>query len=90
MALTRTRHEMPDYVREALTERKLMGAYRERPDYQQNDYIGWITRAKREETKAKRLTQMLDELEDGKLYMNMLWAKSHTLQHKRSDIKTEK
>ena len=73
MALTRTRHEMPDYVREALTERKLMDAYRERPDYQQNDYIGWITRAKREETKAKRLAQMLDELEGGKLYMNMKW-----------------
>ena len=84
MALTRTRHEMPDYIRKALTERKLMDAYRERPDYQQNDYIGWITRAKREETKAKRLAQMLDELEDGKLYMNMKWTKSHTLRSKHS------
>ena len=73
MPLTRTRYEMPDYIREALTERKLMDAYRERPDYQQNDYIGWITRAKREETKEKRLTQMLDELEGGKIYMNMKW-----------------
>ena len=78
MALTRTRHQMPDYVREALNERKLMDAYRERPDYQQNDYIGWITRAKREETKQKRLAQMLDELEGGKLYMDMIWKKSHT------------
>ena len=73
MTLTRTRHKLPDYVREALTERKLMDAYRERPDYQQNDYIGWITRAKREETKKNRLTQMLGELEDGKIYMNMEW-----------------
>lgn len=73
MTLTRTRHKMPDYVREALNERKLMDAYRERPDYQQNDYIGWITRAKSEETKQKRLKQMLDELEGGKLYMNMKW-----------------
>jgi uncharacterized protein YdeI (YjbR/CyaY-like superfamily) len=73
MTLTRTRHKMPDYIREALNERKLMDAYHERPDYQQNDYIGWITRAKREETKEKRLTQMLDELEGGKLYMNMKW-----------------
>ena len=48
MALTRTRHQMPDY-------------------------IGWITRAKREETKEKRLLQMLDELERGRLYMNMKW-----------------
>jgi uncharacterized protein YdeI (YjbR/CyaY-like superfamily) len=62
---------MPDYIREALIARKLMDAYRERPDYQQNDYIGWITRAKREETKEKRLTQMLDELEGGKIYMKM-------------------
>ena len=50
-----------------------MDAYRERPDYQQNDYIGWIIRAKREETKEQRLSQMLDELEGGKLYMNMQW-----------------
>ena len=75
MALTRTRHKMPDYIRDALTERKLMDAYHERPDYQQNDYIGWITRAKHEETKQKRLAQMLDELKGGKLYMNMKWTK---------------
>ena len=84
MALTRTCHKMPDYIREALNERKLMDAYHERPAYQQNDYIGWITRAKREETKQKRLAQMLDELEGGKLYMNMSWAKSHTLRSKHS------
>jgi uncharacterized protein YdeI (YjbR/CyaY-like superfamily) len=64
---------MPGYIREALNERKLMDAYRERPDYQQNDYVGWITRAKREETKQKRLAQMLEELQGGKLYMNMKW-----------------
>ena len=75
MTLTRTRHKMPDYIREALNERKLIDAYRERPDYQQNDYIGWIARAKRDETKQKRLAQMLDELEGGKLYMNMSWTK---------------
>ena len=74
MALTRTHHKMPEYIREALTERKLMDAYHERPDYQQNDYIGWITRAKRDETRQKRLKQMLEELESGKLYMNMRWT----------------
>jgi uncharacterized protein YdeI (YjbR/CyaY-like superfamily) len=73
MALTRTHHKMPDYIREALTQRGLMDTYHARPDYQQNDYIGWITRAKREETKQKRLAQMLDELEGGKLYMKMKW-----------------
>lgn len=78
MPLTRTRYPVPDFIRSALTERGLLDAYRERPDYQQNDYIGWITRAKREETKQKRLAQMLDELEGGKLYMNMSWTKRQT------------
>jgi uncharacterized protein YdeI (YjbR/CyaY-like superfamily) len=75
MTLSRTRHKMPDYIREALNKRKLMDAYHERPDYQQNDYIGWIIGAKREATKEKRLAQLLHELEGGKLYMNMKWKK---------------
>jgi uncharacterized protein YdeI (YjbR/CyaY-like superfamily) len=83
MTLTRARYKMPDYIRDALTKRKLMDAYHERPDYQQNDYIGWITRAKRDATKEKRLAQMLDELEGGNLYMNMKWTKSHTLFNRR-------
>ncbi len=73
MTLTRTRHPMPDQVRAALLERGLMDAYQARPDYQRNDYLGWIARAKREETRAKRLTQMLDELEGGDRYMKMKW-----------------
>jgi len=48
-----------------------MVAYTERPAYQQNDYVGWISRAKREETRKKRLQQMLDELEKGGVYMKM-------------------
>jgi uncharacterized protein YdeI (YjbR/CyaY-like superfamily) len=71
--LTREHYEMPDFVREALLEYDLMAAYRQRPPYQQNDYIGWITRAKREETQQKRLAQMLRELEDGDKYMNMAY-----------------
>ncbi len=71
--LSRERRPMPDFVRDALESRRLMGRYRERPDYQQNDYIGWITRAKRAETRQKRLEQMLDELEKGNLYMKMRW-----------------
>jgi len=73
--LKRPRYPMPDFVREALEEHELMEAYRARPDYQQNDYIGWITRAKREKTKQKRLAQMLVELEKGDVYMKMDWKK---------------
>jgi uncharacterized protein YdeI (YjbR/CyaY-like superfamily) len=57
-----------------LNEYEVMDAYRARPPYQQNDYIGWITRAKREETKQKRLNQMLDELKKGNVYMKMEWT----------------
>ncbi|MGD2177354.1 MAG: YdeI/OmpD-associated family protein, partial [Anaerolineae bacterium] len=62
---------MPDFVNRALEERGLMEDYRARPAYQQNDYIGWIMRAKRQATREKRLQQMLDELEIGGVYMNM-------------------
>ena len=71
--LTRAKNLMPAFVRNALNERGLMKAYRTRPPYQQNDYLGWIIRAKLEATKLKRLNQMLDELQGGKLYMNMVW-----------------
>lgn len=62
---------MPDFILEALRLRGLSDAYADRPAYQRNDYIGWITRAKKDETRQKRLDQMLQELETGGLYMNM-------------------
>ena len=71
--LTRPRHPMPDFVRGALEESGLLDAYKRRPPYQQNDYIAWIVRAKREETRRKRLAQMLDELRGGDRYMNMAY-----------------
>lgn len=71
--LKRAIHPMPETVRAALKERGLTAAYEARPAYQRNDYLGWITQAKREETRGKRLAQMLDELERGGVYMNMRW-----------------
>ncbi len=71
--LSREKYPMPEFVAAALAARGLDGAYRARPAYQQNDYIGWITRAKRQETREKRLAQMLDELERGGVYMKMVW-----------------
>ena len=67
----RPRHPMPGFIKQALADRKLTGDYKSRPAYQQNDYIGWIGRAKRQNTKDTRLRQMLDELERGGVYMNM-------------------
>ena len=67
----RPRYPMPGFVLEALEQHGLMAAYRARPPYQQNDYVGWITRAKRPETRDKRLAQMLEELASGDRYMKM-------------------
>lgn len=69
----RPRYPMPDFFRDAINARGLMDAYLARPDYQRNDYIGWVNRAKLESTKQKRLNQMLDELERGGVYMKMKW-----------------
>ena len=71
--LTREIHPMPDDIRGAIDDRGLMAAYHDRPAYQQNDYVGWITRSKLPATRAKRLAQMLDELEAGGVYMHMKW-----------------
>ena len=72
-ATKRERHPMPDYVLKALEQENLFEAYESRPPYQQNDYVGWITDAKRDETRTARLTQMLDELRRGDRYMKMAY-----------------
>ena len=64
---------MPDFVRRALAEHGLEEEYWARPPYQRNDYIGWIASAKRDETRERRLAQMLDELRGGDRYMKMAY-----------------
>ena len=69
----RRRYAMPPDVRAALEARRLRKAYDERPPYQRNDYLWWITTAKRPDTRDRRMAQMLDELEAGNVYMKMPW-----------------
>ena len=69
--MRRPRHPMPDDVRHALDGAGLAQAYADRPEYQRNDYLGWIGGAKRPETREKRLKQMLHELKKGGVYMGM-------------------
>lgn len=69
----REKYPMPDFIAAALDQSNLWERYRARPPYQQNDYIGWITGGKREETRQKRLTQMLEELQSGNAYMGMVY-----------------
>lgn len=69
--LQRPLQEMPEDVRRALEAGGLMDAYRARPAYQQNDYLAWIGRARLPATRARRLGQMLAELDIGGVYMGM-------------------
>lgn len=72
--LQREIEPMPADVRAQLKARGLTRAYDARPPYQQNDYLGWIARAKLPATRQKRREQMLAELAQGGVYMKMKWA----------------
>lgn len=73
---TRPPEPMPEDVRRAIEERGVSAEYDARPWYQRNDYLAWLRRAKRADTRARRLAQMLDELEQGGVYMRMMHAPS--------------
>ena len=72
----RPRRPMPDDVEAALRASGVLDAYRERPAYQRNDYLGWIGQAQQDETRGKRVRQMVDELREGGVYMGMPHAPS--------------
>jgi uncharacterized protein YdeI (YjbR/CyaY-like superfamily) len=78
-------YPMPAFIHEALAAACLTDAYLSRPPYQKNDYIAWITRAKHEETRAKRLNQMLSELREGILYMGMTTADPNR-RHQKAEV----
>jgi len=80
--LSRPIQPMTDVVRKALQKEGLVEDYNCRPAYQRNDYLMWINQAKREETKQKRLAQMLNELKTGGVYMKM----KHAASRKAADI----
>ncbi|CZQ92733.1 Hypothetical protein Tpal_1535 [Trichococcus palustris] len=69
--LKRAVNPMPEDIRQRMEAEKVFAVYRFRPAYQQNDYIGWINRAKRPETREKRIAQMIAELKTGDSYMGM-------------------
>ena len=71
--LKRPKQPMPGFVAEALKAQGLEDAYDDRPPYQRNDYLWWINDAKRDATKQRRLSKMLDELRQGHGYMGMDW-----------------
>lgn len=70
----KTSQPMPGNVKAALAKRELMDAFRDRPDYQQNDYLKWIALAAGPAAKDKRLQQMLEELANGGLFKGEPWT----------------
>ena len=72
--LSRPLQPMPDDIAQRLDGTALTDLYAARPAYQRNDYLAWIARAKRPATREKRVTQMLDELKKGGVYMGMKWS----------------
>ena len=62
---------MPDDVGAALSKSGVEDDYRARPHYQRNDYLGWIGRAKQDDTRHSRIAQMVAELKKGGVYMGM-------------------
>lgn len=72
--LKRAINLMPIDIEERLLREGLLDSYHRRPPYQQNDYLGWIARAKRPETKEKRIAQMIAELRSGDSYMGMSYS----------------
>lgn len=74
--MKRPKQPIPPDVDQALRSGGVLDAYRERPAYQRNDYLGWIGRAEQGETRTKRVRQMVDELREGGVYMGMPHAPS--------------
>lgn len=72
----RPTHAMPDDVKSAIKSAGVQSDYDARPPYQRNDYVGWITRAKEDATRHKRIAQMTRELKSGGVYMGMKHAPS--------------
>jgi uncharacterized protein YdeI (YjbR/CyaY-like superfamily) len=64
-------YSMPDIVKMMLKENGLDEAYANRHPYQQNDFLMWIGQVRCEETRTRRINQMLEELMAGNVYMKM-------------------
>lgn len=67
----RARNPMPRDILARLKKEGVMSDYTARPAYQRNDYLGWIGRAKQEDIREKRISQMIQELKNGGVYMKM-------------------
>lgn len=60
-------HEIPEDMRSAIASSlEVLAAWEDITPLARNEWICWVTSAKKEETRHKRLTQMCENLADGK------------------------
>lgn len=64
---------LPAEFKKILDEDGLLSEYMKRPFYQQSGWIRWIESAKKPQTRAKRIDQMIAEIKAGDKYMKMPW-----------------
>jgi len=69
------RKPMPGFVKTALAKHKLLDAFLARPEYQRNDYLTWLDGAKLPAQRQQRLTQFVEELGKGDVYMGQPWSR---------------
>ena len=67
MTLSRPKQPMPQEIATRLADAGLRDAYEARPPYQRNDWLAWIARAKKPQTREKRIASMLGELKQSVL-----------------------
>jgi uncharacterized protein YdeI (YjbR/CyaY-like superfamily) len=62
---------MPPDVAQAILLAQARADYDERPACQRNDYLRWSRQARTEQTRQRRIAQMVAELRSGGVYMGM-------------------
>jgi uncharacterized protein YdeI (YjbR/CyaY-like superfamily) len=70
----RGRKPIPGQIKTALAKQKLLDAFLARPDYQRDDYLTWLDAAKLPEQRQQRMTQFLEEIGKGDVYMGQPWS----------------
>lgn len=59
-------HELPKEIEKALSANELGEIWNKLTPIQRNEFICWVTMAKKEETQQKRLGIMIENLQEGK------------------------
>ena len=70
----KARKPIPGFLKTALAKHNLTDAFQARPEYQRNDYLTWLDGAKLPEQRQARLTQLVEELGKGDVYMGQPWS----------------